>query len=166
MTRHVNIHASCIRLSRAGRAFRAPADAGVLLLGDSGSGKSDVALRLIADGAQLVADDRTDLSFERGLLVARAPSRIAGLLEIRGLGVVELPRAASAAIALVVNFAGMVKRLPRRRYYTPPAPMKLPASARPLLINFSAFDASTPDKIVATVAALHHHSLRDAVKRN
>ncbi len=166
MSGHVNIHASCVRLSRAGRAFHAPANAGVLLLGDSGSGKSDVALRLIAIGAQLVADDRTDLSVERGRLVARPPARIAGLFEIRGLGIVELPHAASARIVLVVNLSGMVKRLPRRQYYSPPQPLKLPTKARPLRINFSAFDASTPYKIAAAVAALHHRSLRDTVKRN
>jgi hypothetical protein len=166
MNAHVNIYASCVRLSRAGRALRAPADAGVLLLGDSGSGKSDVVLRLIAIGAQLVADDRTELVVERGRLLASPPDRLAGLLEIRGLGIVEMPHAPRARVALVVNLAGMVKRLPQRRYYSPPAPLALPLGARPPLINFSAFDASTPAKVVAAAAALHHHSLRDTVKRN
>ena len=64
MTKVVNIHASCIRLALAAAAFGAPRSAGVLLLGDSGSGKSDLALRLIGRGAELVADDRTELHVE------------------------------------------------------------------------------------------------------
>ena len=56
-----NIHATCIRIARAGKVFGAPASAGVLILGESGAGKSDLALRLIGRGAELVADDRTEL---------------------------------------------------------------------------------------------------------
>ena len=60
----VNIHASCVVCARAGAAFGVPEDAGVLLLGESGSGKSEAALRLIAIGAKLVADDRCELLFD------------------------------------------------------------------------------------------------------
>jgi len=162
----VNIHATCVLLARAGSAFRAPPTAGVLLLGQSGSGKSDLALRLIGRGARLVSDDRTDLRIERGSLVARAPPSIAGLIEIRGVGIVELAHAASARIALVVDLSGKVNRLPRTRYYAPPKPLYPSATARPKLIALSAFDASAPEKIIAAVAALHHRSLRHTVKRN
>ena len=74
MTRSVNIHATCVRLGRAGAAFGAPPDAGVLLLGKSGAGKSDLALRLIALGATLVADDRTELYLWQRKLYARPPA--------------------------------------------------------------------------------------------
>ena len=164
MNASVNIHATCVRLGRAGRRFRAPAHAGVLLVGASGSGKSDLALRLIGCGAQLVSDDRTMLRVERNRLVARAPERIAGLMELRGVGIVELAHAASARIVLVVDLSGMVKRLPSRRTYPPPRPLDLPAKLWPALITLSAFDSSTPDKICAAVAAFHHRSLRDTVK--
>jgi len=164
MNGSANIHATCVRLGHAGHAFRAPAIAGVLLVGASGAGKSDLALRLIGRGAQLVSDDRTILRIERNRVVARAPERTAGLIELRGVGIVEMPHAASARIVLVVDLSGMVKRLPARRTYSLPKPLVLPMKLRPALITLSAFDSSTPDKISAAVAALHHRSLRDTVK--
>jgi serine kinase of HPr protein (carbohydrate metabolism regulator) len=162
----VNVHATCLRVGRAGRPFRAPASAGGLLLGDSGAGKSDLALRLIGRGAQLVADDRTDLCVESGRLVARAPRSIAGLLEVRGVGIVAVAHAASAHIALVVNLAGKVRRLPKQQRFAPPQALKLAPKARPVLIALSAFEDSAPDKILAAVAALHKGSFRESVKRN
>jgi HPr kinase/phosphorylase len=77
----VIVHASCVALGQKG----------VLLLGISGSGKSDLALRLIHDGWRLVADDRTVLTLEKGALKAAAPAAIRGLIEVRGLGIVHLP---------------------------------------------------------------------------
>ena len=74
---------------------------GVLLRGPSGSGKSDLALRLIDGGARLVADDQTALAVENGVLVAHPPRSIAGRLEVRGLGIVTVPWAPSAPIGLV-----------------------------------------------------------------
>jgi hypothetical protein len=166
MSTLVNIHATCVRLERAARAFDAPSGAGVLLLGKSGSGKSDLALRLIGRGARLVADDRTELRCERGRLVARAPAKIAGLIELRGVGIVAMPRALSAPIALVVDLSGMVNRLPARQHYSPPKPLRLSPKERPALIALCAFDASAPEKIIATVSALHNNALRNAVKSN
>lgn len=75
------IHASCADFSGAG----------VLLCGGSGCGKSDLCLRLLDAGARLVADDQTIVENENGVLIARCPERIRGLLEIRGIGVVETP---------------------------------------------------------------------------
>ena len=80
--RTVNIHATCVLLESAAAAFGASRAAGVLLLGKSGAGKSDLALQLIALGAKLVSDDRTELFVERGKLFARAPQSIAGLIEV------------------------------------------------------------------------------------
>ncbi len=78
-----------------------------MLRGPSGSGKSDLALRLIDAGAVLVADDRVQLAKgagdAAGQVVAGAPAAIAGLIEVRGIGVLPVPRAASAPLALVVD---------------------------------------------------------------
>src|SRR3546814_1639400 len=75
----VNIHASCV----------AAGNGGVLILGQSGQGKSDLALRLIDRGARLVADDRCDVWHERGRLWCRPPGPLAGKIEVRGIGIVE-----------------------------------------------------------------------------
>ncbi|CAA7611945.1 conserved hypothetical protein [Candidatus Terasakiella magnetica] len=86
----------------------------VLLRGSSGSGKSDLALRLIEDGAVLVADDQTALTREDAVLVARPPAAISGLLEVRGLGLVRLPYLSAAPLVLVIDLVapGAVERLP------------------------------------------------------
>jgi len=92
------IHASCV----------AHGDAGVLLLGPSGSGKSDLVLRLMDRGFALVADDRVDIADD----IARPPAELAGLLEVRGLGIVRLPHVGQVRLALAVSLDGPVVRLP------------------------------------------------------
>lgn len=89
-------------------------DWGVMLRGKSGSGKSDLALRLIGEGAQLVADDQVYLNLSGGLAYASAPPSIAGLLEVRGVGVTPFPLRARAPLALIINMIAMadVPRLP------------------------------------------------------
>lgn len=86
----------------------------MLLRGPSGSGKSDLALRLIDGGAMLVADDQVALSVEEGRLVARAPATLAGLLEVRGIGIVGFAALESAPVALVIDIApaAAVERMP------------------------------------------------------
>ena len=149
----VNVHATCVRLAAAGRPFGAPADCGVLLIGASGSGKSDLALRLIAAGAELVADDRTELFVRRGRLYGRAPVRGGGLLEIRGVGIVKLPHAREVRVALVAKLGQSSVRLPPHRRYRPPAALGLVAKAAPPVITLSPFEASTPAKLAAATAA-------------
>jgi HPr kinase/phosphorylase len=114
----MQIHASCA--ARDG--------AGVLLLGPPGSGKSDLVLRLLDRGFTLVADDRVEI--ENGH--ASAPAALAGLLEVRGLGILRLPYLERAALALAVTLGGPVPRLP--------APARDPALGLPLL----ALDATRP----------------------
>lgn len=100
------IHAGAVRVGRHG----------VLVLGAPGSGKSSLLLALIEDPRQdaiLVADDRVVLSAS-GALVARAPESLAGLMEVRGVGVVRRPCAAESVIDLVVELRpiGDCPRLP------------------------------------------------------
>lgn len=97
---------------------------GVLLLGQPGSGKSDLALRLIdgagtglsgiARGAKLVADDQVVVRRSGSRLIASAPAALAGKLEIRGLGIVDVDTALEAELKLAVRLspATDIERLP------------------------------------------------------
>jgi HPr kinase/phosphorylase len=145
----VNIHASCVLIGGAGAMFGAAPRDGILLLGESGSGKSSAVLRLLARGAVLVADDRTELFQHEGVVWARAPSGLAGLLEARGLGIVELAFASEARVALAVRLAPEAERHPERSFYEPPAPL----SGRIPLVQLAADDAALPEKIVLAAAA-------------
>jgi hypothetical protein len=137
--KETNIHASCVAIGNAG----------VLLLGRSGAGKSDLALRLIDEGAALVADDRVLLSVKKGVLQARAPDSIRGLIEIRGLGIVAMPARKSAAIRLAVRLGREGPRLPQIRHYGSPLPL---TQTVPLIALDPRF-AATPAKIRAALAA-------------
>ena len=115
---------------------------GVLLRGPSGSGKSDLALRLIDDGAVLIADDRTALTHRDGTVVAQCPALIAGQLEVRGIGIVDLPYIAEATLSMIVDLVSsdQVDRLPRRR-------MEELLGCRIPSITVAPFEASAPAKI-------------------
>jgi ABC-type phosphate transport system ATPase subunit len=76
---------------------------GVLFVGPSGSGKSDLALRLIDRGAVLIADDVVAIRCDGDVLVAHAPEAIRGKLEVRGLGIIVFPSANDVPIALIAN---------------------------------------------------------------
>ena len=86
--------------------------AAVLLLGPSGSGKSDLALRLIDRGATLVSDDYTLLTALDGQLIANAPPTISGKIEVRGLGIVALERVGDVPVMLAVRLDRAVERMP------------------------------------------------------
>jgi len=105
----------------------------VLLLGPPGSGKSDLALRLISGGWVLVADDQCVLRAEGGTVRAEAPPSLRGMLEVRGLGIfVGLPVAAPDTILrLAVRLvpAGAVPRLPSPATWTGMAGASLPEVA-------------------------------------
>lgn len=80
------IHGTCVAIGANGAPLF-----GALLLGKSGSGKSDLALRLIDGGAVLVADDQVELEATDGRLVARRPQHLPRLLEVRGVGLMPVP---------------------------------------------------------------------------
>jgi serine kinase of HPr protein (carbohydrate metabolism regulator) len=89
---------------------------GVLLTGPSGAGKSDLALRLMHRGGRLVADDYTCVFMSGAGVYAVAPATIAGRIEVRGVGVVSVPKQPFVKLALVVELtAGPIERLPEPR---------------------------------------------------
>lgn len=96
------LHASCVAID--GRA--------VLIEGRSGEGKSDLALRLIDRGAQLVSDDYTTCTSADGVLYGAPPTTIAGKIEVRGLGIIDMPHVQCAPVALLVSIAGTPPRMP------------------------------------------------------
>ncbi|WIY26460.1 HPr kinase/phosphorylase [Parasedimentitalea psychrophila] len=103
------LHASCVSL----------AGNGLLIRGASGSGKSTLALSLMALGARLVADDRVLLSLEQGQLIARAPEPIGGLIEARGLGILQADQCSQTTICAVIDLdIPEVERLPPIRTVT------------------------------------------------
>ncbi len=129
-----------------------------LIRGASGSGKSDLALRCIAGAlspllphaARLVADDRVILERRGSRLLARAPARLAGLIEVRGLGIVRLPFEEQAEVRLVVDLvaADRVPRLP-----DPPPEVSLDGVTLPLL-RLAAFETSAALKLRLALARL------------
>jgi HPr kinase/phosphorylase len=149
----VLVHATSIALGRAAEPFGGPSDVGVLLIGESGTGKSDVALRLIAMGARLLSDDQTALYAFEGHIYAEAPPTLSGLMEVRGLGIVTLNPAPPAPLVLAVQLelASDIPRMPdNASYKLPEALQSLPSLP---LIVLHPFDASTPAKIVAAATA-------------
>jgi HPr kinase/phosphorylase len=92
----------------------------ILLRGPPGAGKSDLALRLIDAGARLVADDQVELRRDGRQILARAPATLAGLVEIRGIGIIHVDALQEAPLVLLVDLilSGEVERLPERRFET------------------------------------------------
>jgi HPr kinase/phosphorylase len=93
---------------------------GVLLIGPSGSGKSDLALRLLEAGWSLVADDRVVIDLVDGRPTASAPALLAGLIEARGVGILPVPCLSHAEVVLVVLLTqpGLIERCPEPETYS------------------------------------------------
>ncbi|MBT3989792.1 MAG: aldolase [Rhodospirillaceae bacterium] len=115
---------------------------GVLIRGPSGSGKSDLALRLIDDGADLIADDRVELDTVDGKLHLTAPVTIRGLIEVRGIGLVNIGAVQDVPLALIVELKPRDKteRLPEVKE-------ELIDGITIPVIDIDAFEISAPAKI-------------------
>lgn len=130
MTAPLLLHASCVCVK----------DKGILLIGASGTGKSDLALRLIDRGAMLVADDYVNLSRKDDVLLASPPDRLTGKIEVRGVGICTLPFMPAAQIHLYVDLAATPDRFPNPAF-------KDIAGVMIPRIALSALEASAPLKI-------------------
>jgi serine kinase of HPr protein (carbohydrate metabolism regulator) len=133
-----NLHGTTVALD--GRA--------VLISGPSGSGKSDLALRLLDRGFVLVSDDRTIVRNEGSRLIASAPETIKGKLEVRGVGIIEMEHERDAPIALIVELTSDIQRLPDE------GRERLVLGAAIPLINVDAMTASAPSKVAVALDRL------------
>lgn len=122
----------------------------LLIEGPPGSGKSSLALALIDRGAGLIGDDAVTLIAEAGRLIASPPPNIAGLIEVRGVGLVHEPAARPAPVALILALGQ-------------PAPPRLPAAPLPrrviagIAIPVLAFDPGTIAPAARAEKALQMH---------
>ncbi|MDQ3080452.1 MAG: HPr kinase/phosphatase C-terminal domain-containing protein [Pseudomonadota bacterium] len=132
------VHASCVAID--GRA--------VLITGLSGSGKSDLTLRLLDRGFALVSDDQTLVKKTATRLTASAPPTIRGKLEIRGIGIVEMEAVDDQPVALVVELTSDIQRLPDDSRERPIMGVAVP------LISVDAMSASAASKVALALDRL------------
>ncbi len=134
-----NIHASCIKWK----------DNGILFVGDSGYGKSDLCLRFILNHqAVLVADDRVNLDIEQQKITASCPDKIKGLFEVRGIGIKKVPFVETVNLNLIVKLVENkeeVDRLPEPEFWDFEG-IKIP------LIKIWRGDFSAVEKIIAVLS--------------
>lgn len=133
-----NIHATTVEIKGAG----------VIITGESGTGKSDLALRLIENkNAVLVSDDQTLIESKDGQIIASSPQSIEGLLEVRNIGILRLPFKKTTLCLAIELTKKPIERLPE------PSFLNLNNILIPK-IQLHAFEASTPDKIVVKLNTL------------
>jgi serine kinase of HPr protein (carbohydrate metabolism regulator) len=133
-----SVHATTVALE--GRA--------VMISGPSGSGKSDLALRLIDRGFTLVSDDQTLVRREGERLIASAPPTIAGKIEVRGIGILDVHRVSDVPVALLVELTSDIQRLPDDARERPILGVSLP------LVSIDAMTASAAAKVALALDRL------------
>jgi HPr kinase/phosphorylase len=119
---------------------------GILLCGPSGSGKSDLGLRMIDRGARLVADDRCDMTVVEGQLIASCPQTIFGMMEVRGIGILQFECEGAAPVRLMVELCdpATIERLPDEQVNEEHG-VSIP------VIRVAPFEASAPTKIIVAL---------------
>lgn len=136
-----NIHASCVSYFNQG----------ILIRGKSGSGKSDLCLRLIMDkGCRLVGDDRVDIYTDKDVLKAKSVDTIANILEVRGLGLAYFETQKSASVKLVVELvkdSSAIERLPEIEFFEY-------EDVKVRKIKICAFEASAVNKIILALSMI------------
>lgn len=132
------LHATCVAIG--GRA--------VLIEGPSGSGKSDLALRLIDRGAVLVSDDYTLCVRAEKSLLASAPVTIAGKIEVRGLGILAMAHVDRVPVVLLVRVGEAVERLPE------PGRTRRIAGVEVAMVTLDALTGSAPIKVEMALAGI------------
>lgn len=141
------VHGTCVALGRTGALLRGP----------SGSGKSDLALRFLylarrgpaaIEAPVLVADDQVLVSRSERALIARAPDTLRGLLEVRGIGIVEVKPATESSLMLVVDLVAPsdVERMPQRIDTEQMLGIDIP------VLRLAPFENSAPIKLAAAIA--------------
>lgn len=135
------LHATTV--AKGGRA--------VIIAGRSGSGKSDLALRLFDRGFELVSDDQTMVRKNGNRLLASAPSTIKGKLEVRGIGIVEMATVDDVPVCLIVDLAEAIERMPEAGLKRTILGVAIP------VVGIDAMAASAPAKVEI---ALDHLGLR------
>jgi serine kinase of HPr protein (carbohydrate metabolism regulator) len=133
-----SFHASSVAID--GRA--------VLITGPSGAGKSDLALRLLDRGFVLVSDDQTIVRRDGEQLIASAPPQIAGKLEVRGIGIIDVDNAGNVPVALIVELMSDMQRLPDDGRERPLLGVPVP------LVTIDAMTASAASKVALALDRL------------
>ncbi len=144
------VHGTCVALGTSAALIR----------GSSGDGKSDLALRFLslpqdaAGEAKLVADDQVCLSVKNESLTATPPTNLAGLLEVRGLGIRQVPFIATARVVVVCD---LVDRRDVPRMPPDPWDQATLAGITVPVLKLAAFEASAPLKLkLAILDAMAH----------
>lgn len=127
----ISVHATAIAIN----------DHGVLLVGPSGSGKSDLALRLIDRGAALVSDDVVYVEQNEGKPLLHAAPNIEGRIELRGVGIIEVRHTKNAVMRMVAEMVPPDERIPPENLSTDIAGYSVPS------VKIAALEASAPLKV-------------------
>ncbi|MEH6756848.1 MAG: HPr kinase/phosphatase C-terminal domain-containing protein [Parasphingorhabdus sp.] len=125
------LHASCVSIEGAG----------IMISGPSGSGKSDLALRLIDRGATLISDDYVELRLDQGRILLNAPANIEGKIELRSLGIFDCPHVSDIPLMMQVLLKPTTARFPMDSQTETIMTMAVPT------ITLNAAEASAPIKV-------------------